>query len=148
MKTSKRLIHLGGAAILFIAGCGKGYQVGQVDGVLIASGKPANKVRIQFIPDVDSGCKGPPSVAETDSSGHFQLLLMERDASSPQPGAVVGWHRVTLSDLELAEHETVQGLPIRFGQEFTQPGSTPLRQEIKEGQQTIELKIPEVAAGH
>jgi hypothetical protein len=33
-------------------------------------------------------------------------------------------------------------VPIRFGPEYTLPGSTPLREEVKEGRQKIEIKIP------
>jgi hypothetical protein len=124
------------------SGCGQKYKVGEVDGILTARGKPASKVRIQFIPDIDKQTTGPASSATTDSTGHFALQLMEKDVDNLRQGAVVGWHRVVLSDMELAEHETAQGLPIRFGPECTLPGSTPLRQEVKEGKQTIEIKIP------
>ncbi len=58
------------------------------------------------------------------------------------PGAVVGTHRVVLNDLQLAESATGAGIPIRLKQEWSLAGSTPLKQEIKPGKQTIEIKIP------
>jgi hypothetical protein len=123
-------------------GCSKSYDVGEVDGVLLTRGKPAQNVQIQFIPDIDKGTKGPLSVAETDANGGFTLELKDGDDTKLRPGAVVGWHRIALSDLRLAQSATGQGIPIRFGQKYTLPGSTPLRQEIKQGKQTIEIKVP------
>ena len=66
---------------------------------------------------------------------------MARDGSSPT-GAVVGYHRVTLSDLRLSESADGRGVPIRFGPEYTLAGSTPLKQEVSPGQQTLRLQIP------
>ena len=123
-------------------GCSKPYQEADVDGVLIIHDVPAPKVRIQFIPDVDKHTLGPPSMADTDTQGHFILQLHEPSTDTTHPGAIVGWHRVVLSDLQLSESETGRGVPIRFGPEYTLPGATPMTQEVKEGKQTIELKLP------
>lgn len=128
--------------VFTIIGCGPSYQVAEVDGVVLTHGQPAEKVHVQFIPDVDKQTQGPVSMADTDSAGHFTLQLLEKDATTPRPGAVVGWHRVVLSDLRLAESATGQGVTIRFGSEYTLPSSTPLKQEVKEGKQTIEIKLP------
>ena len=125
-----------------VGGCKKSYSVAEVEGRLIVGGQPAPKVRIEFVPDVDSGTKGPSSVAETDAQGNFKLSLIEKDLASARAGAVVGHHRVALTDLRMAESSTGRGVPVRFGSEYTLPGSTPLRQEVKEGPQTIEIKVP------
>ena len=131
------------AAVLYsIAGCAKPHKVGEVDGTVVINGQPGHKLRVQFVPDIDRGTKGPISIAETDSQGRFTLELKDPQSTAPTPGAIVGWHRVMLSDLQLAESPTGQGVPIRFGPEYTQPGSTPLRQEVKEGKQEIEIKVP------
>lgn len=125
--------------LLAIIGCGgHGYEVAQVDGVVLVQGKPGQKVRVEFIPTM--GVNGPRSFAETDAQGHFTLSLMEPGGSSP--GAVVGTHRVTLSDLQLAESSDGRGVPIRFEPEYTMSSSTPLTREVKSGEQTIEIKIP------
>jgi len=135
------------AALLFLtaAGCGPPYQVAEVEGVLLIKGKPAPRVHIQFIPDAARGTRGPISMAETDANGRFTLQLKEGDGSVTKPGAVVGWHRVVLSDLQLAESATGEGVPIRFGQEYMGPTTTPLTQEVKEageGKQTVQIQVP------
>jgi hypothetical protein len=129
--------------LLLIAGAvgcgGPEYQVAEVDGVLTIKGQPGYKVHIEFVPD--AGVKGPSSAADTDPQGHFTLRLMKRDGSSPN-GAVVGQHRVTLSDAQLSESATGQGVPIRFGPEYTLPSSTPLKQEVRPGKQSVRLEVP------
>jgi len=132
---------IGCLLVLGLAGCGKSIPTAEVDGVLIINGKPGDKVRVQFDPDGEKGGHGPPSTAETDATGHFTLELMS-DSGKRKPGAVVGWHRVTLSDIRLSESSTGKGVPIRFGPDYTLPGSTPLQWEVKPDKQTIELKIP------
>jgi len=125
---------------IVVAGCGKPeYEIAEVSGVLFINGRPGNKVRIEFVPD--AGVKGPRSAGETDEQGMFVLRAMERDGSAPF-GAVVGKHKVTLTDMRLAESATGQGVPIRFGSEYGVASSTPLMQEVRPAKQTIELKIP------
>jgi hypothetical protein len=123
-------------------GCGQSIPVAEVDGLLLIHGKPGNKIRIEFIPDIDKGTKGPTSTATTDSEGRFTLELQERDSTAPRLGVVIGWHRVVLSDLQLAESATGWGMPIRVDREYTLAGSTPIVREVKEGKQTIEIRIP------
>ena len=114
------------------------YQVAEVDGVLMIKGQPGRKVHIEFVPD--AGFRGPPSTADTDAQGRFTLHLMSKDGSSP-PGAVVGKHRVTLSDIQLSESATGRGIPIRFGPQYTLVSSTPLTQDIAAGKQSIRLEV-------
>src|SRR5262249_3315945 len=102
------------ALLLFLPGCGKPYRAAEVDRGLLPRGRPGHKVHIQFIPDADKGTTGPIAAADTDAEGRFTLRLMEGDAASSRPGAVVGWHRVVLSDRQLAESATGRGVPIRF----------------------------------
>jgi hypothetical protein len=133
---------LASLAIATLSGCKKSYNTADVEGVLKINGQPGHKVRIQFVPDVDAGTKGPSSIADTDSHGRFKLLLAEGDLANARPGAVVGHHCVALTDLQLAESPTGRGVPIRFKSDYALPGTTPLRQEVKDGQQTIEINIP------
>lgn len=135
VNRSSRLLFL----LLLATGCDKGPELGTVTGQLLIQGQPANKVRIEFLPDV--GLSGPSSVAETDSQGGFSLLLMDR-ANAPSEGAVVGQHRVVLSDLQLAESATGRGIPIRFSEQYTMPSETPLRQTVVAGPQQITIEIP------
>ena len=115
------------------------YEVAEVDGTLTLQGQPGHKVHIEFVPD--TGFKGPSASADTDAQGHFTLHLMLRDGSAP-PGAVVGHHRVTLSDLQLSESATGRGVPMRFGPQYALVGTTPVKHEVKPGRQTIQLKAP------
>jgi hypothetical protein len=124
-----------------LAGCGDPYTIAEVDGQLFINGKPGNKIYIQFIPDPDQGIKGPTSSATTDANGRFQLQLEEKNGNA-RPGAVVGKHLIVLSDLQLAQSATGQGVPIRLEQSWLSAGTTPLKQEVKPGKQTLELKIP------
>ena len=122
------------------AGCGRrDYDVAEVDGVVLIKGKPGHKIRLEFIPDFE--VEGPRSVAQTDADGHFTLHLMERDGSAPA-GAIVGPHKVTLSDLQLAESPDGRGVPIRFGPKYSLSSSTPLKQEVKPGKQTVQIMVP------
>ena len=81
-------------------------------------------------------------MAETDADGHFTLEFEERGSTAPRKGAVIGWHRVVLSDLQLAESPTGRGVPIRLPKEYALPGSTPISQEVQEGRQSIEINVP------
>ena len=140
-----RPLHVaaGLAMILAVAGCSeRDYDVAEVDGVVLIRGQPGHKVYIQFIPEVTGETSPPISTAETDASGRFTLQLMEAKDGATRPGAVVGLHRVVLRDLQRAASATGRGVPVRFSQQYTLAGTTPLRQEVKEGQQTIEIKVP------
>ena len=136
--------HVVAALLLLVAsGCGgSSYDVAEVDGVVLIKGKPGHKLFVQFIPDVIGKGSPPTSTAETDAQGRFTLMLMEGNGESPRAGAVVGTHRVVLRDLQLAASPTGRGVPIRLPANYTLPGSTPLTQEVNEGAQTIEIKVP------
>ncbi len=134
--------------VVFLVGCGeeRSYEIAEVDGVLLIDGQPAPKIRVQFSPDVTGDDSPPSSMGETDADGHFTLMLRERD-SSPRPGAAVGQHRVVLRDLQLAQSATGAGVPIRISPDYALVGRTRLREEVKEGKQTIEINLPPYRAG-
>lgn len=125
--------------IVLFTGCGRDYEVAQVDGVVLIGGKPGNKVLVQLVPEV--GVVGPGSGAETDAQGKFTLHLMENESSST-PGAVVGNHKVLLFDQLRSASATGEGVPIRFGGEYSQFSTTPLSQTIKPGEQSITIITP------
>jgi hypothetical protein len=143
MKLFKSLLWAAAPILcLPLVGCGDAYNVSEVEGVLKLNGQPGNNVLIQFIPDAGRGTKGPMSIAETDIDGKFTLELREKNGTPLGMGAVVGWHRVTLSDQQLAGSATGQGVPIRLSPDLSLPGSTPLMHEVKKGKQEIELFVP------
>jgi hypothetical protein len=121
-------------------GCSSSIQTGEVEGILLIAGKPAHKIYIQFHPDSSMGTKGPPSYANTDAQGRFKLEMRNKDGSST-PGAVVGKHFIVLNDIQMSESATGQGVPVRLKPEWQTITSTPLKQEVKPGKQTIELKF-------
>lgn len=129
-------------ALLATGGCGNSPPMAEVEGVLVIGGKPGRKVLLQFIPDVDKGSTGPVSMAETNSEGQFVLSYRETNEAMPRSGAVIGWHRVVLTDQQLAESATGKGIPIRMTPEYGLANSTPLRQEVKAGKQVIEIRLP------
>lgn len=135
-------LWLGVILAMASGGCGgPAYEVAQVSGVLKLKGEPGHDVIIQFIPDPQPGLNLPSSAAETDADGKFTLRLMLRDGEQT-PGAVVGTHRVVLTDRQLAASATGRGVPIRFDSTYAAVGSTPLVQEVTPGDQTIELSAP------
>lgn len=123
-------------------GCSQPLETAEVDGVPLIHGEPGYKVHLQFIPDIDQGTKGPVSMAETDAEGRFKLHFVEQGESTPRSGAVVGWHRIVLSDQQLAASATGLGIPIRFAAEYGLPGSTPLKEELKKGKQSVRIELP------
>jgi hypothetical protein len=132
--------YLVATLLLFTApGCGKPYKVAQVDGTLTIAGRPANKIHVQFLPISQDGTKLPISNADTDAQGKFALEM--REGNDTVSGAVVGTSRVALSDMQFAEANG-RGVQFRLKPEYTLPGSTPFRQEVTSGKQTIEIKLP------
>jgi hypothetical protein len=126
--------------IFMTLGCSSKYKVAEVDGTLTIHGKPGNKIHIQFVPMGPPGVKLPASNADTDDQGKFMLEMWE--GNTVRQGAVVGTNRVVLSDTQFADAGPGSGVPFRLKQEYTLPASTPLAQEVAEGKQTIEIKIP------
>jgi hypothetical protein len=143
MSSIKRLLWAAASIVILPAiGCGEAYTTAEVDGVVTIKGEPGHKIFVQFTPDFEHGTQGPQSFAETNAKGKFTLELRQKDGTPLGKGAIVGWHRVVLSDQQLAESATGAGLPIRLPPEYSLPGSTPLTQEVKAGKQEITIEIP------
>jgi hypothetical protein len=139
-KSAREVVALLAVAMLCgIAGCGLPYEVGQVSGTVSISGKPAGKIRVEFVPD--AGLEGPASEAVTDENGKYELKLLSK-ASEAKSGALVGTHRVVLNDMQLAESETGRGVPIRLKPDYSSLSSTPLVETVQPGEQTIDIVIP------
>ncbi len=134
---SMAMLVLGLAALAF-SGCSSGPMFATVTGVVTVNGKPAPKVHVEFHPDASKGTKGPSSYADTDDAGRYTLSYSTKDLEGE--GAVVGWHKVVLTDSRLAESETGQGVPVRFGEAYGNVLSTPLNYEVQAGAQTIDIE--------
>lgn len=126
-----------GAALLLSVGCGKQVELSPVSGVVTDGDKPLNEVMIYFMPD--PGTPGGMSRAITDEQGRFTLTYTGDEGGT---GAVVGLHVVTMEDLA-SENFRGSGPPPtpRIPPAMMQVGGTPLKFEIGEGDQTIEIDI-------
>jgi hypothetical protein len=128
---------------LSAAGCG-GLNLVPVSGTVLVNGKPMADLRLEFLPDPEQGTQGPRSTATTDEEGHFQLVCEYRS----KPGAVVGRHRIMVFDLmrykgiSFAQRKDDDRLkPSRIRLEYSNAGSTPLKQDVKEGMGPVVLKL-------
>jgi hypothetical protein len=134
-------------------GCSSRIAVAEVDGALKIGAKPLSRVRVMFMPDPEKGTLGPISSAVTDDQGHFQLVCADQ-----RLGAVVGWHRVVITDLNVRlfkaggggqDDDDTKGLlkqkvqPSRVLDKYTTAAQTPLIVEVKadkqENHMTFEL---------
>jgi len=92
------------SALLLCAGCGSGYNMAEVSGVVTLDGKPLSNATILFMPKATAGNDaGPPSNATTDENGKYTLTTAESGS-----GAMVGKHQVqvfTVSDQPTGEGE-------------------------------------------
>lgn len=87
------------ATLVFAAGCGSDepYELAPVSGVVTLNNQPLSDATVTFVPTGQPGQGGmaevgPPSSAQTDTDGRFQLKT--RDGKS---GAVVGRHKVQIT---------------------------------------------------
>jgi hypothetical protein len=128
-------------AFAAVTGCGESpLKTGDVSGTVTIDGRPLNEVSVLFTPD-GPDMSGPPSGAITDDAGRYTLNYSQRQGSSSQSGtgAMIGWHKVTLDDFKM-KNEMLPP-PGRVPAIYTDLASTPLRVEVKEGSQTIDLKL-------
>jgi hypothetical protein len=130
--------------LLAAAGCGSGPQFTEVSGVVKLDGKPMPDALVEFLPDPDKSTHGPRASGKTDAEGRFRLVRDDQ-----QDGAVVGFHRVLIQDArtfpptrrEIAAGKSSVMPPSRISTRYATATDTPLRQEVKAGQQTITLEL-------
>jgi hypothetical protein len=124
--------------VLALTGCRGQIPVSEVEGTVRAGGTPLANVVVEFLPDPEKGAAGPKSAGLTNEKGAFRLRC-----DDGRQGAVVGWHRVVVSDPN--EERPAQGQPRRMAprvaERFATAASTPLRKEVQEGKQTIDLEV-------
>jgi hypothetical protein len=101
----RRLVVILCAMLPLACGCGRGQPtLAPVSGRVFYRGQPLAGGTIVFTPDPDRGGKGPLACGEIGADGRFTL------STGTQPGAVVGWHRVTVA----ARPGARPALPRRF----------------------------------
>lgn len=113
-------------AMLAAAGCGpKADELAPVQGQVHYLGRPISGGTIVFVPDPERGGRGPLALGEIDMDGHFTLQ------SDGKPGAVVGWHRITVAPP--GEMSVDSGLP----RHYSDPDTSGLSRQIKSGQANV-----------
>jgi hypothetical protein len=96
-----------------------------VRGTVQVNGHPLRGGTVVFTPDAARGARGPVSFAVLDRDGAFVL------ASENGPGAVKGWHRITVAPPPEST-ELIVGL-----ERYRHPDLSGLEFEVREGQDNI-----------
>jgi hypothetical protein len=110
------------ALLILPAGCNRPATLVKVRGKVTLNGRPLRAGTVVFAPDEQRGVHGPLSYAVLDQEGAFEL------ATDNGPGAVPGWHRVTVAPPPEST-ELIIGL-----ERYRNPDSSGLRYEVKAGQ--------------
>ncbi len=124
------------AGLAAVAGCDRGPELAVVTGTVTLNGVALDEIRVEFMPDPEKGNVAATSTAETDAEGKFTLTW----PGTGKPGAAVGWHRVVLWDYKSINSRDNPMAP-RISDQFNVASKTPIRQEVKSGEQSIELKL-------
>ncbi len=132
-NSTQRLCALTAGVLVALAGCQeRPPALTPVCGHVYYQGRPLSQGMIVFTPDVQRGGSGPSATGDIQSDGAYTLT------TDGQPGAVLGWHRVTLA--ALAAEPAGPGatyprslLPARYAD----PELSGQRQEIKSGKENI-----------
>ncbi|MFG0288210.1 MAG: hypothetical protein ACF8CQ_08550 [Rhodopirellula sp. JB044] len=125
--------------LLLLMGCNDSASLAPVSGVVTKNGEPLDNTMVYFMPDPEKGNDGSMSRAITDEEGRYSLIFT---GDGTTPGAVIGWHCVTLEDLA-SENFRGAGKPPepRVGGVYMDPSHTPLKVKVVDGEQTIDLDV-------
>jgi len=117
------------------------------------NGEPLDNCLITFLPESGQEVPGPHSTGVTDQRGYYRLRLPDQ-----REGASAGRHRVLVQDLSVStgvhrrDHgtvdqeidETMASAPVRLSRvpaRYNSTADTPLRKDVKPGQQAIDLDV-------
>jgi hypothetical protein len=114
-------ICLCGMMLLCLTGCPTDApKTGAVQGRVYFHNQPLHGGTIVFTPDAERGNDGPMATGEIQADGSYKLQ------TGKEPGAVVGWHRVTIA----SGPEGTQLLPRKY----SDPKLSDQSREVKAGQ--------------
>jgi hypothetical protein len=138
--------------------CASRAELGEVEGTVVLNGKPVADVEVMFLPDPVEGTTGPRSTGITDANGHYLLVCDDQ-----RPGAVVGKHRVVVTELKSrlpaaprgpratdpraaaqAKAASARDTSVRIPGALRDAASTPLKKEVRPGRQIIDLDLSAV----
>jgi hypothetical protein len=123
-----------GLVIALASGCGSGKDsFALVRGKVFYKGMPVHTGTIVFAPDVLRGAMGPLARAEIQADGSYTLQ------TQGVPGAIPGWHRVTVLSLEASRRSDPDGdfMPPRsvVPEKYRDPELSGLSCEVRGGQE-------------
>jgi len=95
--------------IVCAGGCG-GPRVVPVSGRITLDDKPLANATVIFEPLSEQKNPGPGSHGKTDADGRFALQLLTQD----RQGAIVGWHRVSITAYEGGDEVPSSGSDMVF----------------------------------
>ena len=134
-----------------LAGCSSPTpDLGEVHGRVMLEGQPLANVQVTFAPEKSSmKTPLPISTGTTDHDGNYRLK-----STTATPGAAVGSHRVVIEDVagdtpsagnsrEAQDEKPLAVAPAaaRVPQRYSTAAGTPLRHEVKLGDNTINLEL-------
>jgi hypothetical protein len=116
-------------------------EVGKVQGIVRVNGRPQRGAAVQFSPDGDKG-SGLPIFANGTSDEQGKYTLKYGYQGKIAEGAPVGSYRVMVTDTTVGftpqgQEPKPSAIPMAYGA----PATTPLRAEVKAGDNSIDLDI-------
>ena len=133
--------------VALLVGCGgraaDAPVMGRVSGVVTLDGNPVAGATVEFAPDNERKTKGPKSSGVTDAQGKYTL-----SGPGGQTGAVVGFHKVTVTCPPSAEQSSsISGassapttpctVPVKFADSKTSGES----KEVKTGTNDLPITL-------
>jgi hypothetical protein len=116
---------LGVWLVLAVLGCGQEPKLTPVHGQVFYHGQPLAGGTIVFTPDPERGGHGPLACGEIGPDGRYSLR------TDREPGAVPGWHRVTIA---LPSHTALDQMPLLdLPRKYSDPEQSGLLREVKAG---------------
>lgn len=130
-------LRRGAAALVLLTGLGLGCGSGEPDlapvqGRVYYKGAPLTGGCVVFTPNSEKGGRGAAAWAVIGADGGYQLQTADR------PGAVAGWHRVSISAVEAAPgdgpfHDARALIPPRYAA----PDLSGLEGQVRIGQVNV-----------
>jgi hypothetical protein len=152
-KVTLQVCALAFLSTLVAAGCGGGGRppVTEVEGIVLLNGTPLPSAQVEFLPELSKFGAEMNSSAITDDKGRFKLTC----SYNQLPGAVIGKHRVTVSEAPAPQEfrgmdgasqegyaKYVTGLRNRpIPPEYGTVGRTPLVIEVTPDKKDYEVKL-------
>jgi hypothetical protein len=126
-------------ATLAAFGCGQDENLVPVHGRVFFHGQPLPGGTIVFTPDPDRGGRGPLACGEIDAEGRYTLR------SGDKPGAVPGWHRITIAppSRAVAPGQAVSPPAVALPRKYSDPEQSGLLRDLqpgKSGEQDFHLE--------